>query len=459
MSKIMNPAAPEASAALVPKAASVKPTGRRFRLTRRRVWRMLGLFALVAIVVLAAFGPFPWQLLGQATLLLSVVAVVLLALGALLITLGVAAITRRRTRILSWAQRLVRLSLVLLILLVGVIGATLGSQWQASTPPILGANGKILPGSIATMERVTLGGSQQWITIRGKHIHNPVLLFLMGGPGAGGFPDNSLLLTPSSLEDHFVVVNWDQPDTGKSSHAVPIASLTPQRYVSDAYALTQLLPARFHQDKIYVFGSSWGTILGIKLVQQHPDLFYAYIGHGQMVNTAENDIMGYQFALKFAAEQGDSATVQTLRQNGPPPYTGDGMAWKYAAYLDVLNRYMGAPPLLLTLQLASALTPEYGLLDKATYVRSFIDVFTSQYPQLRDLDFTRSAARLEVPVYFLEGRKDVSAMTSLVERYYNVLQAPHKELIWSTSGHSSMDENQFMDVMVNHVLEQTWSGQ
>ena len=58
-------------------------------------------------------------------------------------------------------------------------------------------------------------------------------------------------------------------------------------------------------------------------------------------------------------------------------------------------------------------------------------------------------------MYFLEGRKDVSAMTSLVERYYNVLQAPHKELIWSTSGHSSMDENQFMDVMVNHVLAYT----
>ena len=133
MSKIMNPAAPEASPALVPAAASVKRRGPRFRLTRRWVWRMLGLFALLAIVVLAAFGPFPWQLLGQATLLLSVVVVVLLALGALLITLGVAAITRRRTRILSWAQRLVRLSLVLLILLVGVIGATLGSQCPRDT--------------------------------------------------------------------------------------------------------------------------------------------------------------------------------------------------------------------------------------------------------------------------------------------------------------------------------------
>ena len=30
--------------------------------------------------------------------------------------------------------------------------------------------------SIATMEQVTLNGSQQWITMRGKHVHDPVLL-------------------------------------------------------------------------------------------------------------------------------------------------------------------------------------------------------------------------------------------------------------------------------------------
>jgi pimeloyl-ACP methyl ester carboxylesterase len=134
------------------------------------------------------------------------------------------------------------------------------------------------------------------------------------------------------------------------------------------------------------------------------------------------------------------------------------MAWKYAAYLDVLNSYMGSPSLLLTLQLASALTPEYGLMDKATYVRSFFDVFTVVYPQLKDLDFTTQASKLQVPVYFLEGRLDVNAMASLVEDYYNALQAPHKELIWFGSGHSTINEanlNQFMDVMLNHVLKQT----
>lgn len=439
-----------------PTQQEAQPVVRRMR--RGQVFGGLLLFALMIVIVLAATGPFPWQLLGQGTLLLAVAIVVLLALIVLLITLGMAAITRKRTRILPWLQRLLRLVLVLGTLLVSVAGAAIGSQLHASTPPIRAANGQPLAGSIATMEQITLNGSQQWITIRGKNVHNPVLLFLMGGPGAGGFPDNSMFLTPASLEDHFVVVNWDQPGTGKSSHAVPIASLTPQRYVADAYTLTQMLRARFHQNKIYVLGSSWGTIVGIKLVQQHPDLFYAYIGHGQMVNTTQNDIMGYQFALTYATKHADSTTVKTLRQNGPPPYTGNNMALKYAAYLDVLNSYMGSPGILPTLQIASALTPEYGLLDKVTFVHSFVDVFSVVYPQLKDLDFTTQASKLKVPVYFLAGRADVSAMSSLTERYYNVLQAPHKELIWLKSGHSMNDAdlNQFEDVMVSHVLAQTY---
>jgi pimeloyl-ACP methyl ester carboxylesterase len=76
------------------------------------------------------------------------------------------------------------------------------------------------------------------------------------------------------------------------------------------------------------------------------------------------------------------------------------------------------------------------------------------------VDFTTQATRLQVPVYFLVGRNDTNALPQLVEQYYNVLQAPHKELIWLNSGHGlSGDQNQFVDVMVNHVLKQTWPGQ
>jgi hypothetical protein len=136
MSNITKKLVPEASTPLAPAAEQVTNAPRPVRTTRRWIWKGLGILALVAVVSLAAIGPFPWQLLGQGALLLTVAVVVLIALAILLITLGVAAITRRPTRILPWLQRLLRLSLVLGILLVGLAGAVIGSQWHASTPPI-----------------------------------------------------------------------------------------------------------------------------------------------------------------------------------------------------------------------------------------------------------------------------------------------------------------------------------
>lgn len=76
------------------------------------------------------------------------------------------------------------------------------------------------------------------------------------------------------------------------------------------------------------------------------------------------------------------------------------------------------------------------------------------YAQLHDLDLEIQAATLQVPVYFLVGREDVNAMASLEERYYNGLQAPHKEIIWLASGHGATAA-ELTDALVSKELVQS----
>jgi pimeloyl-ACP methyl ester carboxylesterase len=334
--------------------------------------------------------------------------------------------------------------------------AVVASQFFAATPPINDEHGRPIPGSIATLEKVNINGTEQWITIRGHDTSKPVLLNLgMGGPGGGGFATRSLF---EPLEKDFVVVSWDEPGTGKSYHAVPISTLTVDRFIEDAYTLTLYLRERFHQDKIYVYGVSWSSIIGVKLVQQHPELFYAYIGNGQMVNTTENDILGYEFALDYLTKKGDAKTLEALRRNGPPPYTGKNVTDRYVAYLDELNVYMGMPRLTVIVPIVPFFASEYGYVDKINHTRGIIDSFDAIYPQLEGLDFITQAPRLDVPVYFFVGRYDVNAMYTIVEEYHNVLEAPHKELIWLEGGHGLGGDNlhQFVDVMINKVLAETY---
>ena len=338
------------------------------------------------------------------------------------------------------------------VVALAAIGAVVASQTLAVTPAITGPDGDPVPGSIASMETVELNGSDQWVTLRGHDTSNPVLLNLgMGGPGGGGF-FNSREFRP--LEQHFTVVNWDEPGTGKSYGAVPFDELDRERFVSDAAALARYLIDRFGQEKIVVYGVSWSSILGIWLVQEHPELFHAFVSSGQMVNTARNDRLGYELALAHLDERGENDRAEQLRANGPPPYRGDAVVWKYVDFLDVLNEIMGTPRYTLVVPLLGFLVPEYGYLDTINHTRGLIASFNAIYPQLEDLDLVDQAPRLDVPAYFFVGRHDVNAMPIFVEEYHDVLDAPRKELIWLEGGHglgSTENTDRFVDVMLQRV--------
>jgi len=338
------------------------------------------------------------------------------------------------------------------VLVLVAAAAVVFSQVLAATAPITDPDGKTAPGSIASVEKVELNGSEQWILVRGHDPANPVLLNLgMGGPGGGGFFNAQEF---GQLEDKFTVVSWDEPGTGKSYGAVPIHELNKERYVNDAVALTNLLRERFKQEKIFIYGVSWSSIVGVWLIQEHPELYYAFASTGQMVNTTENDRMGYELALRHLDEQGDKGRADELRRNGPPPYRGNNVASPYVAFLDVLNEMMGSMRFSVAVPLIPFFVPEYGYIDKINHTRGIIESFNAVYPQLENLDFRQQAPELGVPVYFFVGRHDINAMASLVEDYYNHVSAPDKKLIWLEGGHglgSAENQGVFFDVMRNQV--------
>jgi pimeloyl-ACP methyl ester carboxylesterase len=355
----------------------------------------------------------------------------------------------------AWKGTAVTVSGVLLVAAMAVVA----SQAFATTPAITDAQGQPLPGSIATLEQVTLNGSRQWVSIRGQDTSKPVLLFLAGGPGGSQLATARFAL--GGLEEHFVVVNWDQPGAGKSFDAVDRSTLTPERYIEDAHALILQMRARFGQDKVYVLGESWGSALGIMLVQRYPELFHALIGTGQMVAFLETDQMCYDFALRWAQERGDTAQVDALTRQGPPPYYGDGVALKQAAYLLDTYSFMNQNPAIIdngTNTFRDLGAPEYGLYDKVSWFRGVLDTLGVVYPQLWEVDFRTQATKLDVPVYFLIGRHDVNAPAVLTQEYLELLDAPHKEIVWfEHSGHTPWvsEAERFVQVVVDTVLAQT----
>lgn len=358
-----------------------------------------------------------------------------------------------------WPKK-VALGMLAMGVLISMAAFAVSTRY-ATTPEIRNPRGEILPGSITLLEKVRLGGTDQWITVRGKNKNNPVLLFLAGGPGGSELAWTRLHL--AGLEDHFVVVNWDQPGAGKSYAAVAPTDLTLDRYLSDAVELVELMLARSGQSKMYVLGESWGSYLGVRLVQAHPEYFYAYIGSGQVVNFTENDRLGYQFALDYARKQGDVQMLRKLAANGPPPYQGRASYIKYLTYQNYLNTYMyGASTSQYSDQsrlMEIIAAPEYSLMDKVFWPHGLIELYAEFYPQLDGHDLMLEAPRLEVPVYFAHGRYDMEAMPALIEDYYARVDAPKKSLVWfENSGHTPLYEEtgKFLSIVIEKALAETY---
>lgn len=312
------------------------------------------------------------------------------------------------------------------------------SQFTAHTPTIRDEQGNIPENAVSELIKVELNGRKQWISIRGHDKDNPVLLFLAGGPG--GTQMAAVRHELSRLEKHFVVVNWDQPGSGKSYYAEKTVNITADTYIQDGHALTEYLKARFSKEKIYLVGESWGSALGIFLIDKYPESYHAFIGTGQMIDFAETERMDYAKAMEIAEEKGDTALIKKLKANGEPPYYGKDVTWKSAVYLNYLSAYMAKNPKIHNPgynTLRDIASSEYGLLDKINFFRGIVNTFNQVYQQLYTIDMRKNYTKLNVPVYFFLGRYDVNAPTVLVEEYERILDVPDKGIVWfEHSGHS-----------------------
>ncbi|HAH24149.1 MAG TPA: alpha/beta hydrolase [Prolixibacteraceae bacterium] len=326
------------------------------------------------------------------------------------------------------------------------------------TRPIKDGNGFQMPGSIASLEQVNLGGQDQWILIRGKDTAKPVILFLHGGPGLS---EMALLRRHMhELEKHFVLVSWDQRGTGKSFKAIyPEYSMTINQFLSDVHQLTKLLIHRFKQQKIFLIGHSWGSVLGILSIQKHPELYKAYIGIGQVVNMQDNERLSYEWTLEQARIANDRRTINKLIEIGKPPYTGDWQK-KLITERRLLGKYggelygssYGAFPMFIGSMIRSG---EYSLPDIVNFFKGISTSIRLLWPELMTINLMKLAPRLEVPIYFALGKHDYETPYPIADQYFNQLEAPFKKLIWfDNSAHlPHIEENEkFINLLVNHIL-------
>jgi pimeloyl-ACP methyl ester carboxylesterase len=318
-----------------------------------------------------------------------------------------------------------RLRAIALLIILGLLGVGLGVavvfvSLRGHTPAIRDDRDRRVASAIAVLEWPTLGGARQAVLVRGADTTRPVVLFLHGGPG---MPAMYLAHAfQRSLENDFVMVQWDRRGAGKSYGArVPAESLTVRRTLADLYELTHRLRERFHQDRIYLVAHSWGTYLGLLAVSDHPEWYRAYIGMGQLVpDTATARRIQRGLVVDEARRRGDTALVTRLGTPGAAVTEAD----LFAVGGELRNATSFLPLLWTGLR-----APEYTLFDAWNVQRG---------AQLVSATFARSPApalppggsAVPIPLFLFLGRYDYNAPSVLAVRYLDSLKAPLKRVVW-----------------------------
>lgn len=307
---------------------------------------------------------------------------------------------------------------VLMLTLVMALGL------RGYTPSITDERGEPLPGSIAILEAVELGGMRQWITIRGRDRGAPVLLWLHGGPGGSQMPLAHRY--NRELERHLVVVQWDQRGAGKSNPlSFDSSTMRLEQYLEDAGQLIDYLRVRLDVEQIVLLGHSWGTQLGLHLVHRYPHHVCAYIGVGQVVHHERATDVAADWLSSVIDNDRDRRALEAIRL--PAKRHAD-----YRALNTLVSSYGGSSDLSFSALARVALrAPEYSALD---YWHLYRGMQRGGGPLHQDgvmagYDMMREFPVLTVPVYWLMGEQDYNTPASLVREYLAVLSAPHAELV------------------------------
>ena len=328
------------------------------------------------------------------------------------------------------------------------------------TSPIVDGIGNEIPNSIATIEKPIIGGVPQGIIIRGENIMNPVLLYVHGGPGGPSYPmyKNEL----KKLEKIFTVCYWEQRGAGMSySENIPVASMNLNQLVDDAAGVTRYLMNKFQKQKIYILGHSWGTLLSSFTIHKYPELYFAYIGIGQIANTYLSEKESYQFVTEEAKNRNDKNAEIEISELKFPDVKASGQEWYdyYMIQRKYVLEYGGAryrqSRSYNDIRKAVLFCREYTIRDKMNYSAGaiFSQIHLDSY--MINVNLNNDLTEQYIPVYIFQGLHDHQTSYPIAKEYFDHLKAPVKKFYtFNNSAHSPHIEqyDEFEKIVKTDIL-------
>jgi pimeloyl-ACP methyl ester carboxylesterase len=263
---------------------------------------------------------------------------------------------------------------------------------------------------IDTTQFVQIGGIKQFISVKGSK-SKPLMLYLHGGPGAPTSSHRQQIT--NILEEHFLVVHWDQRGAGKSLNG-NIEPPTLKVMKQDAEEILLYLLKEFDQDNMVLVANSWGTVLGFHLALKYPNNVSSLVAISPLVNNQKSQKLTDSKLISYYNKQNNIEAVKQLKSIHIPYENVKDMAIQFKWISDFKGAHISD--------------------DAFERYMEFFNKWEQQwmplYKELYNIKLLEQKTVLKIPTYILIGEQDLTTNFELTQKFYKKLKAPIKQLLW-----------------------------
>ena len=277
---------------------------------------------------------------------------------------------------------------------------------------------------ISQVYTFNLGGYSQKILIEGKSKELPVVITLHGGPGTpipfsvgcrGMFP---------MFTDNFIMVYWDQLGCGINNYKID-DSFEIKTFVTMTCDLLSEVRKLFPNNKIYIFSTSWGSVLSALVSKSKPDEISGVVVCGQIIG---NIFFNDEVVKTLENSNIPGKKLNVIKKANPENATSKKLQLVSSClmkYTDAYNNKNGKKSPMASMIMGLLKSPDYKFKDfKAVMVNGYRGN-NSIWDELLKIDLTDTLSGINIPYVMLQGDTDIVASTQKV-----------RELVDSSNNHN-----------------------
>lgn len=292
-------------------------------------------------------------------------------------------------------------------------------------------------GKKVVKEKVRFGDYQSgWFFVENKQAKK-IILFLHGGPGSPEFSVFENELLDGFLDEKYTMCYLDFLGSGLS---FTTKEVTEALLVEQVVTVASYLKEKYQPDQITLMGHSYGSYIGMKVLQAGQFEFSAYCGISQVVNVRLSEEVLYQELCQLAAAEKNIKVLKQLADmKGKSSFPSQEYIGRVKSRL--VERYHGG--VFFNTQVEFNFLKRlfrfkgYTLSEKINYLRGLVHSSRVLFPTLLKADLYEGTLAFDIPIYFIHGEKDLQVSKEVVTDFFRHITSSEKKLIiFSNVAHS-----------------------